>query len=260
MKIRNIAIVSIPVRMIGRLLAWNRRRLAIRDLGTLPDYLLRDLGIERCEIGSRMRNIRRTEREACLPDREGQRPDEYPADDEHGKRVPGHDPAPVSMNRWHWDMQKNDALIHCPEFSLERRWQVTVQTPEASLDELVSAIQENLDLVQGAYSHCLYIRRSGTTRFRNRAGAHGEVEVVVREVPSAEIVLAIPRDGESLGSLESLERAIRCIAWHHVQEEPVISVIGTWGYLAGSGSGRDNPNRYWNREDGDEIHGTAAAS
>lgn len=152
-------------------------------------------------------------------------------------------------------MQKNDALIHCLEFSLERRWQVTVQTPEASLDELVAAIQENLELVQGAYSHCLYIRRSGTTRFRNRAGAHGGAEEVVREVPSAEIVLATPCDE---GSLESLENAIRCIAWHHVHEEPVISVIGTWGYLAGSGSDRDNPNRYWNREDGDEIHGTPA--
>ena len=149
-------------------------------------------------------------------------------------------------------MSQHDSLIDCPEFSLERKWQVTVQTPEASLDELVSAIQENLQLVQGAYSHCMYIRRSGTTRFRNRAGAHGGAEEVVREVPSAEIVLAIPHDTESL---ESLEKAIRCIAWHHVHEEPTISVIQTWGYLSGPGGDRDNPNRYWNREDKDEIHG-----
>lgn len=40
------------VRVIHRLMAWNRRRLAIRELRTLPDYLLRDLGIERYEIRS----------------------------------------------------------------------------------------------------------------------------------------------------------------------------------------------------------------
>lgn len=146
-------------------------------------------------------------------------------------------------------MMRHDVLIHCPEFSLKMNWQVSVQTPEASLDELVSAIQENLELVQGAYSHCMYIRRSGTTRFRNRSGAHGGMEDVIRAVPSAEIVLAIPHD------MESLERAIRCITWHHVHEEPTISVIETWEYLSGPESSHDNPNRYWNRKDGKEIHG-----
>ncbi len=148
-------------------------------------------------------------------------------------------------------MPQHDSLIRCPEFSLEKKWEITVQTPEVALDELVSAIQENVELVQGAYSHCMYIRRSGTTRFRNEAGAHGGAEESVREVPSAEIVLVIPHDGELL------RKAVQCIAWHHVHEEPTVSVIETWGYLSGQGGGRDNPNRYWNREDGDEIHGVA---
>ena len=150
------------------------------------------------------------------------------------------------------NMPQCDSLIHCPEFSLERKWQVTVQTHEASLDELVTAIQENVELVQGAYSHCMFIRRSGTPRFRNRAGAHGGVEDVVREVPSAEIVLVIPNDKEFL------ELTIRCIAWSHVHEEPTISVIETWNHLSRPESNRDNPNRYWNREDGSEIHGKPA--
>ncbi len=38
------------VRLIHRLQAWNRRRLAIRELQAMPDSLLRDLGIERYEI------------------------------------------------------------------------------------------------------------------------------------------------------------------------------------------------------------------
>ena len=149
-------------------------------------------------------------------------------------------------------MLQHDTLIRCPEFSLERKWQVTVQTPVVSLDELVSAIEGNLELVQGAYSHCMFIRRSGTTRFRNEAGAHGGAEEAVREVKSAEVVLVVPHDEESL------KQAIQCIAWHHVHEEPTISVIETWGYLAGAGGDHENPNRYWNREDGDEIHGIIA--
>lgn len=149
-------------------------------------------------------------------------------------------------------MPQHDTLIRCPEFSLERKWEITVQTPEATLDELVSAIQEKIELVQGAYSHCMYIRRSGTTRFRNEVGAYGGVEEAVREVPSAEIILVIPHDGELL------EQAIRCIAWHHVHEEPTLFVAETRGYLSVLNKNPDSPYRYWNRKDGDEIHGSVA--
>lgn len=46
----NISIYTILVRMIGGLRAWHRRRQANRVLQALPDYLLRDIGIERHEI------------------------------------------------------------------------------------------------------------------------------------------------------------------------------------------------------------------
>ncbi|MXY64803.1 MAG: DUF1127 domain-containing protein [Gammaproteobacteria bacterium] len=45
-----ISLYSVLGRMIGRLRAWNRRRQAIRALQALPDYLLRDIGIEQHEI------------------------------------------------------------------------------------------------------------------------------------------------------------------------------------------------------------------
>ena len=149
-------------------------------------------------------------------------------------------------------MPQDDSPVRCPEFSIERKWQVTVQTPEAALGDLVSAIQGDVALIQGAYSLCMLVRKSGKARFKNRAGAHDGKEEFVREVPSAEIVLAIPYDAALL------ERAIRFIAWHHLHEEPTISVVETWEYLSGPDEKRENPNRYWNREDRDEIHGISA--
>ena len=41
---------DIPRRMIGRLKTWNRRLLTVRQLQALPDYMLRDIGIEREDI------------------------------------------------------------------------------------------------------------------------------------------------------------------------------------------------------------------
>lgn len=45
-----ISLFSVLDRMIGGLRTWNRRRQAVRALQALPDYLLRDIGVERHEI------------------------------------------------------------------------------------------------------------------------------------------------------------------------------------------------------------------
>ncbi len=44
------------LRLVGRLKAWNRRRLAVRELQAMSDYLLRDLGIERFQISDAVKN------------------------------------------------------------------------------------------------------------------------------------------------------------------------------------------------------------
>ncbi|MDE0111019.1 MAG: hypothetical protein OXN84_01855 [Albidovulum sp.] len=119
------------------------------------------------------------------------------------------------------DMLQDEAPVRCPEFSLERKWQVAVQTPLAAIGDRVSAIQEYVSLVQRAYSLCMFNRRSVNTRFKNRAGAHGGEEEDVRE-------------------------------------EPSISVAETGECLSVPQSDRENPNRFWNREDRDEIHGISA--
>lgn len=41
---------NVFLRLVGRLKAWNRRRLAIREMQAMSDHLLRDLGIERFQI------------------------------------------------------------------------------------------------------------------------------------------------------------------------------------------------------------------
>ena len=148
-------------------------------------------------------------------------------------------------------MVSREPLIQRPEFSLERRWMITVQTPEAALDDLIAGIEKDIPLLQGAYSHCMFVRRGGSTRFKNEAGAHGGAEDVVRDVPSAEIVLMIPHD------LESLNHAIESILRSHVHEEPTMSVVECWGFLSGEVKDTTNPHRYWNRPDAEELHGRA---
>lgn len=44
-----------------------------------------------------------------------------------------------------------------------------------------------------------------------------------------------------------------------VQEEPTISVEEVWGSRSKDLDDKDNPNRYWNRADADELHGEARA-
>lgn len=148
-------------------------------------------------------------------------------------------------------MESRNSLIQREEFSLDCRWMITVQTPQAALDDLIAAIDKNIPLIQGAYSHCMFVRRNGSVRFKNEEGAHGGAEDVVRDVPSAEIVLLVPYDTESLNhAIENIVRA-------HVHEEPTISVTQSWSYLSGTLKDEDNPNRYWNRTDAKELHGCA---
>ena len=149
-------------------------------------------------------------------------------------------------------MESCSSLIQREEFSLDCRWMITVQTPLAALDDLIAAIEKDIPLLQGAYSHCMFVRRDANVRFKNEEGSHGGAEDVVRDVPSAEIVLLIPHD------MESLNHAIETIVRVHVHEEPTISVTQSWSYLSGMLKDEDNPNRYWNRADAKELHGDTA--
>ena len=148
-----------------------------------------------------------------------------------------------------FSMAQSDILLSGREFSLVKQWMVVVQTPVHSLDELIAAIEKSVSLTQGHYSHCMYVRRGGQTRFKNEDGACGGAEKHVRVVDSAEIIIMLPHN------LDQLSATLLSIRHHHVHEEPTISVTETWGWLTGDNIDTDNPNRYWNRPDANAIHG-----
>ena len=61
---------SFPARVIGRFLAWRRRRMAVRELQALPDSLLKDIGVHRHEIEEVVRygrNLARFQAPAAEP-------------------------------------------------------------------------------------------------------------------------------------------------------------------------------------------------
>ena len=134
---------------------------------------------------------------------------------------------------------------------LEREWRLTVQCPNPGVETLKKALGRQLRLGQGAYDNCLYVRRNGYQQFRALAGSHAGDEGTIQTTEASEIVFTIPADREVL------EKAFAVIFAFGVQEEPTVSVDEIWGSRSKYVDDKDNPNRYWNRPDADEIHGSS---
>ena len=135
--------------------------------------------------------------------------------------------------------------------TLEREWEVTIQTPVGGLDSLLDALGEAIPLKQGAYDHCVYVREKGRQRFRALEGSHAGNEGSVQSTEAAEVVFSIPPD-EAM-----LNKVFETVFAAHVNEEPTIRVQELWGCRSNYLDDKDNPNRYWNRPDAAKIHGTA---
>jgi uncharacterized protein YjiS (DUF1127 family) len=61
LKLRRATPVMVAIkRALTRFEKWNDSRLARAQLGRMPDYLLRDVGIERCDIDRVARGLVRT--------------------------------------------------------------------------------------------------------------------------------------------------------------------------------------------------------
>ena len=132
---------------------------------------------------------------------------------------------------------------------LEREWEITIQTPLGGLDNLLTALGKNLPLKQGAYDNCLYVRKSGSQRFRALEGSHAGDEGTIQTTNAAEVVFSIPLD------CDLLTRVFEVIFENHVNEEPTVRVQELWGSRSNYLDDKDNPNRYWNRRDAVQIHG-----
>lgn len=137
---------------------------------------------------------------------------------------------------------------------LRREWRVCVQSPLAGIERLLEALGREIPLAQGAYDNCTYVRSAGMQRFRALEGSHAGAEGTIQTTEAAEVVFTIPPDPELLSQVFEAVFAV------HVNEEPTIQVEEVWGSRSKYLDDKDNPDRYWNRPDAEQIHGTASPS
>ncbi len=135
---------------------------------------------------------------------------------------------------------------------LQLEWRITIQCPTAGVERLAKALGSDLPLQQGAYDNCLYVRQNAYQQFRALEGSHAGDEGTIQTTKASEIVFTIAADPEIL------KLAFDVIFTYGVQEEPTVSVEEIWGSRSKYLDDKDNPNRYWNRPDADEIHGSSS--
>jgi len=138
-----------------------------------------------------------------------------------------------------------------PPATLEREWVITIDTPTGGVSSVLQALERDLDLAQGPYDCCSFVRENGYQRFRALEGSHAGAEGTVQQTPASQIIVSIPRDKALLS------RAFDVIFAAHVNEEPTIRVEEAWGCRSKLLDDKDNPNRYWNRPDAAALHGDA---
>lgn len=139
-------------------------------------------------------------------------------------------------------------FLKTDEYFLQSEWVVNIQVPFKAVDEFTRVLENEIPLIQGNYSHCMYIRDNGRCRFKGNDGAHGGVEDKIQEVLSSEVIISIPQE------YEILKRLLEVINKHHVHEEPTVNIIKSLGFRSLYNSYSENPNKYWNRDDKEEIH------
>jgi hypothetical protein len=132
---------------------------------------------------------------------------------------------------------------------LEAEWTIVIDTPTAGVTSVIRALEENIPLTQGFYDCCSFVQESGYQRFRALEGSHAGAEGTIQQTPASRIIFSIPTD-EAL-----LKRVFETIFQSHVNEEPTIRVFPAFGSRSKLLDDKDNPNRYWNRSDAEQIHG-----
>ncbi len=135
--------------------------------------------------------------------------------------------------------------------TLQREWVVTIDTPLAGVSVVQEALGRELPLTQGPYDNCMFVREAGYQRFRALEGSHAGNEKTIQQTAAAQIIFSLPCE------TKLLKKAFEIIFSVHVNEEPTIRVAEVWASRSKFVNDKDNPNRYWNRADADELHGKA---
>lgn len=133
--------------------------------------------------------------------------------------------------------------------NLEAEWTIVVDTPTAGVSSVVRALEKNVPMTQGPYDCCSFVQESGYQRFRALEGSHAGAEGTIQQTPASRITFSIPAD-ETL-----LKSVFATIFESHVNEELTIRIFPAFGSRSKLLDDQDNPHRYWNRADADEIHG-----
>ena len=105
---------------------------------------------------------------------------------------------------------------------LKKMWRITIQCPVGGVEQLANCLGSNLELKQGAYDHCLFIRDGSRQVFRALVGSHAGDEGTVQTTDSSEIILTISPD------IVLLREVFKLIFEYGVQEEPTIHVDEIW--------------------------------
>ena len=133
---------------------------------------------------------------------------------------------------------------------MHTEWMITIDTPDGGVAELLAGLEKNISMSQGPYDCCSYVQASGRQRFRALEGSHAGAEGTLQQTEASQIVFSIPPDK---GVLKSV---FDTIFKYHVNEEPTVRVQPLWGSRSKLIDDKDNPHRYWNRDDADSLHGT----
>lgn len=132
----------------------------------------------------------------------------------------------------------NTLLTTC---KLDPVWFVRVELADRDDARVRRAVTDAVGLAYGDFDGVAFESATGTQFFRPREGTQAGQRETEIEMPVRVLTFSVPRDPATLA------RAIEAIREFHSYEEPVIAITEGWASRADMTTGRDNPNRWWNR-------------
>ena len=130
---------------------------------------------------------------------------------------------------------------HLTTTTLERVWHVWVELADRDDARVREAVTKAVGLTYGSYQGVAFEGAKGTQYFQPVDGSKmGDTGNTVA-MPVRVLTFTLPDDDKIIGT------AIEAIRHAHSYEEPVIILREAYASRANYDSGRDNPNRWWNR-------------